>query len=99
MMQRCRVVASGADKHLDITFSLQAVESCSLVSILFREAFNHPYISFFHLIVNGFSVTCFHTLFMDPLSSFHWWAVLVGGEELKWHQLAHHKLMSHQLIL
>ena len=40
-------VASGADRHLDITFGLQVVESSSLVSILFREAFNHPYISFF----------------------------------------------------
>ena len=29
--------------HLDITFGLQVVESSSLVS---REAFNHPYISF-----------------------------------------------------
>ena len=25
------------------------------MSILFREAFSHPYISFFHLLVNGFS--------------------------------------------
>ena len=25
--------------------------------------FSHPYISFFHLLVNGFSVTCFRTLF------------------------------------
>ena len=38
-------VASGADRHLDITFGLQVVESSSLV--LFREALNHPYISFF----------------------------------------------------
>ena len=49
-------VASGADRHLDITFGLQLVESYSLVSVLFREAFNHPYISFFHLLVNVFSV-------------------------------------------
>ena len=47
-----RDVASGADRHLDITFGLQLVESCSLVSVLFREAINHPYISFFHLLVN-----------------------------------------------
>ena len=26
-----------------------------LVAVLFREAFSHPYISFFHLLVNGFS--------------------------------------------
>ena len=37
------------------------VESSSLVSVLFREAFSHPYISFFHLLVNGFSVTSFRT--------------------------------------
>ena len=47
---------SGADRHLDITFGLQLVESSSLVSVLFRKAFNHPYISFFHLLLNGFSV-------------------------------------------
>ena len=35
---------------------MQVVESSSLVSVLFREAFIHPYISFFHLLVNGFSV-------------------------------------------
>ena len=44
-------VASGADRHLDITFGLQVVESSSLVSVLFREVFNHHYISFFHLLV------------------------------------------------
>ena len=44
--------------------------------------------------VNGFSVTCFRTFFADPLPSFNWWVVSVGGEELKWHQLAHHQLMS-----
>ena len=33
-------------------------------------------------------------LFEDPLPSLYWWAVLVGGEELKWRQLAHHQLMS-----
>ena len=38
-----------------ITFGLQVCSS-SLVSILFREAFNHPYISFFHLLVNVFFV-------------------------------------------
>ena len=39
-------------------FYSQIVESSSLVSVLFREVFSHPYISFFHLVVNGFSVTC-----------------------------------------
>ena len=37
-------------------FYLQIVESLSLVSVRFREAISHPYISFFHLLVNGFSV-------------------------------------------
>ena len=32
----------------------------------------------------------------DPLPSFNWWAVSVGGEELKWRQLAHHHLMRQQ---
>ena len=44
------VVASGADRHLDITFGLQVVESLSFVSVLFRIAFSHPYISFFRLL-------------------------------------------------
>ena len=35
---------------------MQVVESSSLVSVLFGEAFSHPYISFIHLLVNGFSV-------------------------------------------
>ena len=48
-------VASCADRHLGITFGLQAVESLSHVSVLFREAFSHPYITFFHLLVNCFS--------------------------------------------
>ena len=75
-------IASGADRHLDITFGL-LVERSSLVSVLFKEAFNYPYISFFHLLVNGFSVTCFCTFFCRPLTLFNWWAVSVGGEELK----------------
>ena len=33
---------------------MQVVDS--LVSVVFREALNHPYISFFHLLINGFSV-------------------------------------------
>ena len=37
-------------------FYLQIIESSSLVSVLFREVFSHPYISFFHLLVNVFSV-------------------------------------------
>ena len=37
-------------------FYSQIVESSSLVSVPFREAISHPYIPFFHLLVNGFSV-------------------------------------------
>ena len=33
-------VASGADRHLDITFGLQVLESSSLVYVLFREVFS-----------------------------------------------------------
>ena len=40
-------VASGADRHLCIIFGLQAVESSSHVSLLFRKVFSHPYINFF----------------------------------------------------
>ena len=34
-------VASCADRHLDITFGLQVVESSSLVSLLFRDNNNY----------------------------------------------------------
>ena len=47
------------------------VESSSLVSVLFREAFSHPNISFLFL---------FPSFFNDPLPSLYWWAVSVGGE-------------------
>ena len=50
-------VASGADRHLDITFGVHLVESSSLLSVLFREHLTIP-TTFFHLLVNGFSVTC-----------------------------------------
>ena len=35
LTQWCRDIASGTDKHLDITFGLQVVESSSFVSVLF----------------------------------------------------------------
>ena len=53
--------------HLDI--GLQVVEAHPLFPYFLREAFSHPYISFFHLLVNGFSVTSFRTFFTDPLPS------------------------------
>ena len=34
----------------------RVIESSSLVPVLFREVFSHPYISLFHLLVNVFSV-------------------------------------------
>ena len=43
-----------------------------------------------------FFVLLVSVLFEDPLPSLYWWAVSVGGEELKWCQLAHHQLMSQQ---
>ena len=52
-------VASAIDRHLteqkfisDCRY--RVIESSSLVPVLFREVFSHPYISFFHLLVNGF---------------------------------------------
>ena len=49
-----------------MTLGLHVVDSLSLVSVLFREAFSHPYISFFHLLVNVFSVIreCGSTLYV-----------------------------------
>ena len=64
-------VASDIDRHLDITFGLQLVERASLVSVLFREVFNHSYISFFHLLVN----LLVSVLFRGPLTFY----LLVGG--------------------
>ena len=55
--QWCRDVASSIDRHPDRTdCRYRVIESSSLVPVLFREVFSHPYISFFHLLVNGFSV-------------------------------------------
>ena len=51
LRQCSRDVVSGVHRHLDITFGLQVVESSSLVSVLFKEAFSHFYISFFQLLV------------------------------------------------
>ena len=68
----------------------------ALVSVLFREAFSHPYISFFHLLVNGFSVTCFRTFFRRPLTYFKLVGGFRGRGRLKWCQLAHNQLMSPQ---
>ena len=61
--------------HIDTTVRLQVVESSSLISVLFREAFSYPYIPFFHLLVNAFCVISFCTVFDDPFPSLNWWAV------------------------
>ena len=58
MAKKKRKQSSGADKHFDITLGLQVVESSPLVSVLFRDAFSHP--------TNGFSVTSFHTPWVEP---------------------------------
>ena len=42
-------VVSGADRYLGITFGLQAVESSSHVSVVFREAF-YPSLHHFFFI-------------------------------------------------
>ena len=68
LRQRCRDVASGIDRHpdqteIDFRLQIQGNRSSSLVPVLFREVFSHPSISFFHILVNGFSVTCFRTFF------------------------------------
>ena len=84
-------VASGADRASRHNFYSQIVESSSLVSVCFREAFSHPYISFFHLLANGFSFTSFRT-FRRPLT----FIIVVGREELKRRQLKLNQLMSSQ---
>ena len=75
LRQWCRDVASGVDRHLDLSFGLHVVDSLFLVSILYREAFSHPYICFLHLLVKNFSATSFRTFFRKPLTFF----IVVGG--------------------
>ena len=65
------MLASGIDRHPDRTemvFSLQIIESSFLVSILFREVFSHPYISFFHLLVNAY---CAIAIYLECLPITH----------------------------
>ena len=40
-------VAPGTVRHLDVTVRFKIVGTFSLVFVLYREAFNHSYISFF----------------------------------------------------
>ena len=53
------------------------VETSSLVSVFFREAFSHPYISFFHLLVIGF-VLVVSVPFSTTLLPFTF-LILMGG--------------------
>ena len=50
------VMVIDAERHLDIIFGLQVVDSSSLVTVHFREASISS--SPFHLLINSFSVTC-----------------------------------------
>ena len=47
---------------------LQVVEAHPLFPYFLEKCLAIP---FFHLLVNGFSVTCFRTFFMDPLPYFN----------------------------
>ena len=63
-MQGCKaLIGILTEQKLISDCRYRVIESSSLVPVLFREVFSHPYISFFHLLVNGFSVTCFRTFF------------------------------------
>ena len=46
-------VTSDCDRHLEVTFGIQVVESSSLVSVLFREVSSHSYISFLSFTCNN----------------------------------------------
>ena len=55
----------------DDTYQWNCIESSSLVPVLFKEVYSHPYISFFHLPVNGFSVIVYTYIESTfPLTSF-----------------------------
>ena len=46
-------ITSDCDRHLDVTFGIQVVESSSLVSVHFREVSSHSYISFLSFTCNN----------------------------------------------
>ena len=50
---------------VSVLFFKLTVTSYPLVLSIFREVFSHPYISLFHLLVNGFSVIYIHTYYYD----------------------------------
>ena len=57
----------------------RVIESSSLVPVLFREVFSHPYISLFHLLVNGFSVIYIHLPECVSTITLHRIVVLFAG--------------------
>ena len=50
----------------------RVIESSSLVPVLFREVFSHPYICLFNLLVNGFSVIIIIIIIINSLPGFSW---------------------------
>ena len=50
---------------------LQVVEAHPLFPYFLEKRLAIPTSPFFHLLVNGFSVTCFRTFFADPLPTFN----------------------------
>ena len=78
------------------TFHLSEHPSVPTCSDNWSPTVNGFSVTSFRTFVNGFSVTSFRTFFADPLPSFNWWAVSLGREKLKWHQLAHYHLISQQ---
>ena len=68
--------------HFDITFGSQVVESSSLVSVLFREALNHPYISLFHILARLVFLSLLY-LFSGTPYLLRISGVTLGWEELK----------------
>ena len=56
---------TGILNNFYLDWRYRVVESSSLVSILFRKAFSHPNLSFFHLLVN-----C-HTVQLKPMIKAH----------------------------
>ena len=55
-MQHQALTGILTEQKLISDYRYRVIESSSLVPVLFREVFSHPYISLFHLLVNGFSV-------------------------------------------
>ena len=59
----CRDIASGADRHLD------KLKALPLFPYFFEKRLTIPTSPFSFTSTNGFSVSCFHSFFADPLPS------------------------------